>query len=71
MDIANYINIVLIMFIQVVILFCINIFIMRKSETGSLLPYIKTQRSSLNNKQRMKSVFIERAKQEVSQETSY
>jgi len=44
---------------------------MRKSETGSLLPYIKTQRSSLNNKQRMKSVFIERVKQEVSQETSY
>jgi hypothetical protein len=44
---------------------------MRKSETGTVLPYIRTQRNSLTNKPRMKSVFIERVKQEVSHETSY
>lgn len=45
---------------------------MRKSETGVFLPSIKTQRTSLSSgRNKIKSFFLERVKQEVTEEKSY
>ena len=44
---------------------------MRKSETGVLLPSIKSQRSSLEGRGKIKSFFLERVKKEFNEETSY
>ena len=44
---------------------------MRKSETGSYLPTIKSHRTSLSGRTKMKSFFLERVKKEVSVEKTY
>lgn len=44
---------------------------MRKSETGTFLPSIRSHRASMEGRPKMKSFFLEKVKKEVSKEASY